>query len=189
MKKTSLRILFSVLLLSVCALMCLSAGAFAAGSKEAEFVGAEFESEYDLGYEIVLPDVKVVVDGNEYQTEKAIVLPDGSFKVVSKQVLSVSGRYTVIYSAVVDGYRYEKEYFFNVKENLFGLDRPTSSAVYDAEKDLIALHLDGNNSFRYNSVIDLSDNDIATDCGQNSTHICKRRTYKAKSYFRLITFL
>ena len=162
MKKTSLRILFSILLLSVCAFTLIAAGAFAAGPKEAEFVGAEFESEYDLGYEIALPDVKAVVDGKEYQAEKAIVLPDGSFKVVAKQVLSVPGRYTVIYSAVVDGYRYEKEYFFDVKDNLFSLDRPTSSAVYDTDRNLIALHLDGNNSFRYNSVIDLSDNDIST---------------------------
>lgn len=161
MKKTSFRILFSILLFSALTCAFLAAEVFAAGIKEVQFTGAEFESEYNLGYEIALPDVTAVCEGHEYRAEKAIVLPDGTTKVVAKQVLSVSGRYTVLYFAVIDGFRYETKYYFDVKDNLFDLERQTGSAAYDAEQDLIVLHLDGNNAFRYNSVVDLSDNDLS----------------------------
>ena len=161
MKKKSFCILLSIFLIVAISCTLFAAEVFAVGPKEVQFSSAEFEEEYDFGYELTVPDVKVVSDGKEYPTSKAIVLPNGTMKNTSKQTLSVAGKYSVVYSAVIDGFRYEKKYSFNVKEVLFGFDRTTGKAVYDENKDIIALRIDGNNNFRYNAAIDLSDNDLS----------------------------
>lgn len=160
-KRVALRMLFFVCLLSALLFTIMSIRVDEAVAVKAQFTGADFLDEYELGHEVILPDIKAVFDGKEYATEKAIILPDGTCKSVSKEVLDKPGRYVAVYSAVIDGFKYEERYYFSVNEKLFDTERRSGTAVYDEEKDCIALHLDANNAFVYNTVVDLSDNDLS----------------------------
>lgn len=162
MKKSTFRVLLSMLVLCALLFTFFAVQALANGSNNVTFEGVTIESEYEIGQEITLPTVKAVKGGQEYATESAIILPDGTMKAVSREILSVAGKYSLVYSAYIDGFKYEQKYDFSVKQGLFNMDRPTATATYDAENDQIGIHFDGNNSFRYNSVIDLSDNTLET---------------------------
>ncbi len=157
-KKTSLKILLAGFACSTLAFFATTP-AFANSSQDVTFTGAEFASEYAIGSELVLPNVEAMKGGSNYATQKSIVFPSGAVKNVSKDVLSEPGKYSVRYSVNIDGFVYEKDYDFIVKQKLFNMDRPSGTATYDETKGAIALHMGGNNPFLYNSVVDLSDND------------------------------
>lgn len=160
-KKTTLNILLAGFAASTLAFFATTP-VFASDSGEVTFTGAEFATEYAIGSELVLPDVEAVKGGSNYTMQKSIVFPSGAVKNVSKDVLSEAGKYSARYTVNIDGFVYEQNYEFMVQQKLFNMERPSGTATYDAAKNVIALHMGGNNPFLFNSVVDLSDNTADT---------------------------
>ena len=160
-RKTTLKVLLFIFTVSILAFAFVTLNPFTAKA-QVVFDEASFESEYCVGDEVTIPNVTAVKDGTEYAMEKALVFPNGAKKLCAKEVLAQAGKYTVVYSTVIDGIKYEKKYDFKVKEELFGLQRQSGTAIYDANKDLVELNVGGNNPFEFNSVVDLSDNTLST---------------------------
>ncbi len=158
-KKSLLKVLLALFMISMLALL-VTTQVFAVDINDVTFTGANFESEYVLDKELTLPDVKAHKGAQEYDTQKSLVFPDGSIKSVSKDTLSQAGKYYARYTALIDGFKYEKNYEFMVKENLYGMKLASGTATYDSTGDLIKLKTGGKNPFTFNSVVDLSDNDL-----------------------------
>ena len=161
-KKRTFQMLLFLFLLSATACVFSAAQVFAAGVSRVDFSDANFEREYAVGSTVVLPDVTASKGGNDYATEKTLVFPDGKVKGTARETFTEAGQYSAVYSAWIDGFKYEKKFDFIVKEALFGFERQPGNAVYDGDKDLIELKMGANNPFQYHSVIDLSDNNLTT---------------------------
>lgn len=160
MRKTSIKFLLFTFVVAMIAFVIASSNMFTTSAAEIIYSDVSFESEYCIGDEVSLPNVVAQKDGTEYTMDKALILPNGAKKLVSKQILSSAGKYSAVYSTIIDGVKYEKRYDFKVKQSLFEVQRKSGTAEYDEVKDLIELNLNSNNPFTFNSIIDLSNNNL-----------------------------
>ncbi len=113
------------------------------------------EAEYDYGTEFQVPSRTVSVSGKTENAECVIIYPDGSVVSKDKIILSISGVYTLRYSATVDGSFFSKDEKFVVPDNLYSFSSNKSSAVYDEASGLKVLLAEGDTMY-FNSVIDLT---------------------------------
>ncbi len=165
--------IFIGLLLSLLAISCVFIGVFANSTTLADEPTVEYknggsiESEYDLGYTLVVPQAQIVVDETRYDaTSQTLVFPNGKVYRDASYVLSVPGKYLIKYSAKVNGKTVTVTDGFMVKAGAFSVSGTNSSAYYGntgerGDFDGIIVSLAPNDVFTYEKVIDLRDKNKA----------------------------
>ena len=122
-------------------------------------------SEYFIGTEFSLPQGTLFYDGKEYAAdETALKMPDGRVYSGSTYVLEQAGKYTVTYSAKIDGGYLKAEKTFSVKENMYEVTSRSSkvefveslSKVTTDTVSGLSVTLTEGDEFRFNQPIDLS---------------------------------
>ncbi len=124
----------------------------------------EIAESYAYGEEFVAPNGKVTYNGQELDATAVFVkFPDGTMKSGNTHVLSIVGKYTVIYSAVYEGKTVTAQKEFNVNEKTYDV-APSSSVKYVHDLKTTETENDGGlkvvlaegDTFQYNDIIDVS---------------------------------
>ena len=77
----------------------------------------ELSDTYFENYRLEIPTAKVSLDSGEYEMDYMVVYPDGRKSSEAVVTLDVTGKYTLTYSKVVEGSKFEKICNFNVERN------------------------------------------------------------------------
>ena len=83
-----------------------------------------------FGTKFTVPERTVTVDGNAVTASAVVIKPDGSATTEKEVTLDVSGVYTVVYTATVNGKPYVDEVTFRVDDAAYVLSSSKSSATY-----------------------------------------------------------
>lgn len=83
-----------------------------------------------FGTKFTVPERTVTVDGTTVTASAVVVKPDGSATTEKEVTLDVSGVYTVVYTATVNGKPYVDEVTFRVDDAAYVLSSSKSSASY-----------------------------------------------------------
>lgn len=105
-----------VIFLFACAL-ALSSAFLIKGSDtaQADFTTqTEIKEEYTLGETLEVPKATLLVDGKEYNATAVVYYPSGTATRLSSITLSEEGKYTLLYTATVNGQYYEEKFGFVV---------------------------------------------------------------------------
>lgn len=119
------------------------------------------KEEYELLAEFTVPERNVIVNGEQVKADAIVQMPDGTATKMQTVKLKTAGKYTVIYTAEVDGKRYAEEESFIVHRNLYSLTSEDSSATwgkYDKAKDAkgLMIRLAEGDKFTLNQPIDMT---------------------------------
>lgn len=108
-------------------------------SAESGWLPENVDEQYDLGSVFIVPTRSIHVDGQTVQASAVVHLPDGT--VTSRDVITLSevGRYTVVYTATVNGKVYTDEVSFQVVQEFCTLTSGESTAVYEKYPHLQAV--------------------------------------------------
>lgn len=114
---------------------------------------------------VEVPEKKIEVNGESYDTTAMVVYPDGTSYTVSHGAFDATsaGLYNVVYYAVVDGQYYEEKDSFIVNESAFSVSGKKSSAIYGAhdkyatDQNGIVTKISQGDTFYYNRIINLND--------------------------------
>lgn len=102
-------------LLSLCAVFVATALIRSEKTNAAEFsVEKELLSEYEEGEWIDIPSGTLTVDGKNYKATAVLYYPDGSATRESGCYLTLSGKYVVVYTAIINGRQYSEKTEFTV---------------------------------------------------------------------------
>ena len=120
----------------------------------------EFEEEYALGTELVIPSAQIQVDGKVYETQIVLHFPNGDTVSAEKVVLNQHGKYLLEYRAVTNQGIKTVTKSFLVNEYLYSTDSK-SSAVYGVndlapQRPGVLTSLAMNERFYFNQIIDLN---------------------------------
>ena len=126
----------------------------------------QIKETYKKGEDFVLPAANIVYEGKEYPAESRIVFPNGNASTEQEFRLNQLGKYTLVYTAVIDGQRVEKTKEFSVKQDLYEVSSASSTLTFTEEialstkraKQGIHVNLADGDEFRYNEPIDLMGN-------------------------------
>ncbi len=88
------------------------------------------EETYELDSKFAVPEAQVSKNGTQYDVETSISFPDGSVRTDNVVVLTMAGKYTVNYSAVIDGERYDKSASFIVHDSAYYYNKENSTVEY-----------------------------------------------------------
>ena len=88
--------------------MIFAFGQFSSNSTDVQaqelITSEEIADTYAYGIEFTVPEGKIVYDGKEIDAESVYIkFPDGTMKNGKTHVLSVVGKYTVVYTATHEG--------------------------------------------------------------------------------------
>lgn len=152
---------------SVLAFLALSFGfvgyKMVSASSEAKWSAIEIEETYSVGDTVIVPDAKIEVNGQSYDTTCTIIFPNGTAQKSNTFVAKESGEYQLVYKAVINGKAVEKTVEFLVNNTLYSVGNELSSASYGTNSYLpedvngINLSLAPNDTFKFNKIIDLSE--------------------------------
>ncbi len=117
------------------------------------------QSEYVIGSEVKIPAGTLVVDGEEHAADAVVYTPDGKAIKTEKLVLDAVGKYSVKYTARVNGKIYSETVEFFAKKPAMSIDGFSSKYTYDSETDRIHLDMAANEVFTFNHPIDLTGRD------------------------------
>ena len=138
-----------------------------ANASEAKIVPvSEIKETYKKGEDFALPVANIIYEGKEYPAECRIVFPNGNASTEQELLLNQIGKYTLVYTSVIDGQRVEKTKEFSVKQDLYEVSSGSSSATFTDEIALstkiakrgIHVNLADGDEFKYNEPIDLMNN-------------------------------
>lgn len=120
------------------------------------------KTEYLCGEEFIVPDGTLQIGENRYPaTETTVIFPNGRAYANDNFVLEQAGRYTVLYSATVNGKRLKAEKTFFVHENLYDVTSGLSTVSYapltksDTATMGLRVALAEGDEFTFNQPIDL----------------------------------
>ena len=125
-------------------------------------------SEYVVGASFTVPNATIVYKGQNYEaTNGVLVFPDGVAKQSGTHMLSMTGEYTVIYTAECNGVTVRAEKKFSVTENSYTVSSDASKVEYGTlqtakvadTEGIIVTFADGD-TFRYAKPIDLTKQSI-----------------------------
>lgn len=97
---------------------------------KASWTDSKIEEEYEMFDEFKVPQRKLTVGKKKADAQAVVTLPDGTSTKADTIKLKTAGKYTVTYTAKVDGKAYAEEESFIVNNNLYGFTSEDSSAVY-----------------------------------------------------------
>ena len=83
-----------------------------------------------FGTKFTVPERTVTVDGTTVTASAVVIKPDGSATTEKEVTLDLSGVYTVVYTATVNGKPYVDEVTFRVDDAAYVLSSSKSSAAY-----------------------------------------------------------
>lgn len=122
----------------------------------------ELSDTYQLGDSFSVPSAKFTLNGAEYDTDFIIVYPDGGIYEDAENVLNVLGKYTIVYSAEIDGKLYKEEKTFQTVQGLYqvgegSLIEYTDALAMSPSENIQGLHirLKEGDEFIYNQPINL----------------------------------
>ena len=124
-----------------------------------------YEKIYELGETIKVQEAAIIRDGQEYATKAVVCYPNGVKYEKEEILLSQAGVYSVEYIADVNGKRISESVSFTVKNVAYTIEGNgsvsygTNAQVNENIKGL-NVQLSTTGTFRYNKVIDLSDNNV-----------------------------
>lgn len=167
------------------ALTCVTLGwAFIRPVKaDSVFTASEaLKSSYQQGEVITIPQGSFLVDGESVDAEIFVIFPSGAKKRTDGFTLEETGKYTVIYTAVVDGEKVTEEKTFTCHSPKASVDSLNATIAYEertfvnyektdettasGHKETVIGGLDvkltQNTTFYYNSIIDVSGYDGTT---------------------------
>lgn len=153
-RKGALIVAFAAMIVCLLATMIFVRGTNAQG---------ELQEEYRIGTVLSVPDMKVTVDGKEYDADTVIRFPSGASYSSAQITLSEMGLYTVENSAYVNGKLHKEKVYFSVYKDLYEIEGGmNATATYSPsplvpDVDGIYLRLDAGAVFRYNRIIDLNE--------------------------------
>lgn len=110
--------LISILL--ICLISLGLSGAFSAKTMAAEFDSEGVEKEYLLNEYLEVPAGQFSHNGTNYAATPVLHYPDGSAYSDSAFLLDVPGEYRLEYSALINGGKTVRNYYFNVTNLLYG---------------------------------------------------------------------
>lgn len=169
MRKGIIKTVFVGVCCSIVALLVLFVGGKAERTKAyaAELLPAtSIQDAYMLGEEFTLPAAEISYGGEKYPASGVIVFPDGNYHKETSCVFSQLGKYTLVYTATVDGKKIEQTKEFFVRQNLYEVSSASSVLEFtdeltlstDKVKEGIHVALADGDIFRYNQPIDLMGN-------------------------------
>ena len=118
-------------LLSILVLLCVSCGLIlmVGAEDKPEWTGSDLQSRYVSSRMLTVPVKTVTAAGKSAQASAVVHLPDGSAQKVDSLFLEQTGKYSVSYTADLDGKLYSRQYTFDVvSANV--LTGEKSTAVY-----------------------------------------------------------
>ena len=160
-KNIKIRLTALIAILFACATACFSY--FFVKANEPTLIGAEFATEYKIGDTLTIPDGKIKVGGEEYDTSSYIILPDGSAKTVKEYTFVSSGIHEVVYFVEISGKTVKKSVESKVINNLYEVPLGESSAKYGSnsylseERKGVNLSLKSGETFTFNKLINISE--------------------------------
>ena len=115
-----------------------------------------------FGTKFTVPERTVTVDGNAVTASAVVIKPDGSATTEKEVTLDVSGVYTVVYTATVNGKPYVDEVTFRVDDAAYVLSSSKSSATYgkyqySESASGVMVRLAYGDSITFNTPIDVKD--------------------------------
>ena len=166
---TKKNILICILSAIFCLCMIFAFGQVSSNSTDVHaqelITSEEIADTYAYGVEFNAPDGKIVYNGKEINAESVYIkFPDGTMKSGKNHLLSVIGKYTVVYTAAHEGKTLTAEKTFKVNENAYVVSSSASSVEYvqdlkttETENDSgLKVVLAEGESFQYNDIIDIS---------------------------------
>lgn len=116
------------------------------------------KTEYTLGYDLYIPELTVE---SVAATEYSLLYPSGLLKDGRSHLLDETGKYTVKYSANLDGYLVTKTETFVVQIPLVTFDSEDSSAYYGVHKYApntfgLVVEVANGDQLRLNQIVDVS---------------------------------
>lgn len=166
---TKKNILICILSAIFCLCMIFAFGQVSSNSTDVHaqelITSEEIADTYAYGVEFNAPDGKIVYNGKEINAESVYIkFPDGTMKSGKNHLLSVIGKYTIVYTAAHEGKTLTAEKTFKVNENAYVVSSSASSVEYvqdlkttETENDSgLKVVLAEGESFQYNDIIDIS---------------------------------
>lgn len=145
------------------ALVCCGVGLMTASAEtvEAELSQVVYEDGYELGYTLDIQEANISLGNQEYETTAFVHFPNGRVSTAESVVLAESGKYTIEYRAKVGDDILSEEVSFFVYEKAYAVEG-NGEVVYGGNSYLegmngLNLSLGADATFRYNKVIDVSD--------------------------------
>ncbi len=130
-----------------------------------------FNDSYVIGQTLNIPDATITVNGTDCETYKVVYYPSGKVYKTDSAVLKDSGIYKVEYRAEYQNKLYTKSFTFDATQQLYSTTNARSTAEYGVDLNVenypdnvrsgipgINVALKKGDTFNYNQVIDLSDN-------------------------------
>ena len=157
----------TLILLSMVACVCIAFGLM----QKQDVVQADglsqikYEKTYELGETLDVQAATITQGGQEYAAKAVVRYPSGVKYEKEKIVLSEAGVYTVEYTANANGKLISQSVSFTVKNVAYtiggngSVSYGTNAQVNENIKGL-NVQLSATGTFRYNKVIDLSDNNV-----------------------------
>lgn len=131
-----------------------------ANASAAQWSDSSINEEYAFGSSFTVPDRTLTVDGKQASSVAVLTFPDGTATLKKTHVLSMTGVYTVTYSAEVGGKRYAEEVKFSVYDGVARIGE-NSSAVYKQLGDTgiygLQVDLAQGDTIEFPQLIDLKD--------------------------------
>lgn len=134
-----------------------------------------FMESYAVGQTLNIPDATITVNGNECETYKVVYYPNGKVYKTNSAVLKDNGVYKIEYRAEYQNKLYTKSFTFNAEQRLFSTTNTRSTAEYGVDLNVenypddlrsgiagINVSILKGDTFNYNQVVDLSDNNSIT---------------------------
>lgn len=114
-----------------------------------------------FGTKFTVPERTVTVDGTTVTASAVVIKPDGSATTEKEVTLDLSGVYTVVYTATVNGKPYVDEVTFRVDDAAYVLSSSKSSATYgkyeySESTSGVMVRLAYGDSITFNTPIDVS---------------------------------
>lgn len=144
-------------------ILCACAGVTIALAAAGDNGGGLFEEEYLYGSVVEVPQAELSSGGESRTVSGVTTRPDGTVTNKTQIVLDSIGRYEVKYSAVLGGKYVEQKESFTVYKDAYSLSNKNSTAEYGRHalaetKNGIMVNMRSDDVFRYERMIDLSDN-------------------------------
>ena len=152
--KKKILLLISCAFCAVCCFFTITI--IKSSANEVIFGDIHFESEYQQGEIIMIPDMTITCAGETKEAEKTVLYPNGATSTASKIELNIPGEYVVRYSAKIEGKFVYKDVAFSVFDQLYEINSQMAKTSYDAERDSLIATLPSGSTFQYNKVIDLT---------------------------------
>lgn len=170
MKNRSIRLLrcLLVLMLIACTSVCLVLSVSAAAVWQVDPPAGE----YTVGDTFTVPRATVTAGAKTVEADSLVVFPDGSATKSKTFTLTMYGKYTISYTAVVGGNVYAKDVSFSVSGQVATVSSAKSSITYGKYRYAktasgLMVRLAEGDTLRFSQAIDVSavtKNDVLIEC-------------------------